>query len=44
MVNYIPEAKLYPLEKTVKNFRKMAGFADERGAVLIVDEKSSRAF
>lgn len=38
MVNYIPEAKLYPLEKTGKKFRKMAGFADERGAVLIVDE------
>lgn len=38
MVNYIPEVKLYPLEKTGKKFRKMAGFADERGAVLIVDE------
>lgn len=38
MVNYIPEAKLYPLEKTGKKFRKMADFADERGAVLIVDE------
>mgnify|MGYP004464072655 CR=1 FL=1 len=35
MVNYIPEAKLYPLEKTGKKFRKMADFADE---------KSSRAF
>lgn len=38
MVNYIPEVKLYPLEKTGKKFRKMADFADERGAVLIVDE------
>lgn len=38
MVNYIPEAKLYPLEKTGKKFRKMADFADERGAVLIVDK------
>ena len=38
MVNYIPEAKLYPLEKTGKKFRKRADFADERGAVLIVDE------
>ena len=38
MVNYIPEAKLYPLKKTGKKFRKMADFADERGAVLIVDE------
>ena len=38
MVNYIPEVKLYPLEKTGKKVRKMADFADERGAVLIVDE------
>ena len=38
MVNYIPEAKLYPLEKTGKKFRKMAKYADERGAVLVVDE------
>ena len=38
MVNYISEAKLYPLEKTGKKFRKMADFADERGAVLIADE------
>ena len=38
MVNYIPEVKLDPLEKTGKKFRKMADFADERGAVLIVDE------
>ena len=38
MINYVPEAKLYPLEKTGKKFRKMAKYADERGAVLIVDE------
>lgn len=29
MVNYIPEAKLYPLEKTGKKFRKMADFAGQ---------------
>lgn len=38
MINYVPEAKLYPLEKTGKKFRKMAKYADERGAVLIIDE------